>query len=258
MRVNSRCKVLCSACNKPIFASCYHYPGERLKLTEQDDGGKRLVRDRAGDVTVEWIYTAGELVETSAVSVPAVPSAHIEAIRAALSADVTHGAGPSPQENEMNERLIKLLCLAATASEDEILTAVEAKVGKVDSLAKELAIADAERSMLSAEVEIGRKAQAERDEDAFIATALSEGRIDAGEQDLWRDLFKADATRASSRMTERKPGQRTPAGQQRQADKAAPTVNPVVLSDRQLKFIVQMGMTPETYVANLAKGGHIQ
>lgn len=82
--------VECSACAAPIFTKCYHFPGDKLaEVTE--DGKKKLVRDRAGAVTVEWVYTEAELIECSVCNVPGVPSAGIDEIRAALAAGFPDG-----------------------------------------------------------------------------------------------------------------------------------------------------------------------
>ena len=145
--------VLCSACDVPVFTQCYHCPGDRLSEKVGDDGVKRLVRDRAGVTVVEWIYTSAELVETSLAPVPAVPSARIEGIRAALSA---HDGGSSPpgEPHDMNPKLFALLGLAATAGESEVLSAVESLVADRAELkiaTKDLAAANKELEILGAE-----------------------------------------------------------------------------------------------------------
>lgn len=78
--------VTCSACGTAVYTECYHWPGDRVSEEAGADGKKRYVRDRKGNLRVEWIFNDPSLVETSAVNVPAVPMAGIEAVRAALAA----------------------------------------------------------------------------------------------------------------------------------------------------------------------------
>ncbi len=201
--------VMCSACDAPVFSQCYHCPGDQLSEQVGDDGVKRKVRDRKGPITVEWIYTSAELVETSMAPVPAVPSAHIEGIRAALSA--AHGDIPSPEEETMNPKLLALLGLAATAGDPDVLSAVQ-------TLATEAAegrIAAKELSAANKELEILTKEKRKTEIDSFISDALLTGRIAKGDEASWRDLFELSATRARSRMAERAEGSATPVGQPR-------------------------------------------
>lgn len=229
--------VLCSACDAPVFSQCYHCPGDTLAEKVGEDGVKRKVRDRAGPITVEWIYTSAELVETSITPVPAVTSAHIEGIRAALSA---HGGGISPPEegNHMNPKLLELLGLAATAGDSEVLTAAESLVADRAELkiaTKELAAANKEMEILGVEK---RKSEA----DQFIADAFASGRIAKGDEASWRDLFELSADRARKRMAERPEGSATPAGQPRQSaanvtqdPAAAPTGDAIAETTKILK-----------------------
>ena len=76
--------VECSVCQAAVN-ECWHYPGQKL-AESITNGQKSYVRDRKGALTVEWVYTSAELTECSVVNVPAVPSAGIEGVRAALSA----------------------------------------------------------------------------------------------------------------------------------------------------------------------------
>lgn len=218
--------VLCSACDKPVLTECWHFPLDRLRESDMGEKGKKLVRDRAGDIVVEWVYTSAELVETSGVSVPAVPTAQIEGIRAALSA--ASNSGSRPQENDMHKlaTIATILGLAATASEDEVIAAVSKATAERDTLKKELAIVEADRKVLSAEVETYRAGETKRQEDDFIATALREGRMSTGEQGEWRDFFQLSAERARARMAERKPGSRTPVSLARQSAEASPASVP--------------------------------
>ena len=203
--------VLCSACNATVFSQCYHCPGDRLAEKIGDDGVKRNVRDRAGSIVVEWIYTDAELVETSVVSVPAVPSAHIEGIRAALSA---HGGMSPPEEAQiMNPKLLALLGLAATVGESEVLSAVEAL--RVD--ATEGKIAARELAAANKELEILNHEKRQSEADTFISDALLSGRIAKGDEDHWREFFTLSSDRARASMAKRAEGSATPVGQRRQS-----------------------------------------
>jgi hypothetical protein len=250
--------VLCSACNKPVLATCWHFPGDRLRESDEGERGKRLVRDRSGDIVVEWIYTSADLVETSGVSVPAVPTAQIEGIRASLSASALNNGGLRPQENLMHKlaTIATMLGLAATASEDEVGTAVTKLVGERDTLKKELAIVEADRKTLAAEVDTYRAGEAKRQEDDFIAAALSEGRITAGEDGVWRELFQASADRARIRMAERKPGSRTPVGLKRQTEDPPPDHVPVEIASSVDEEIRNQGATTDGVKKVLKQMGH--
>jgi len=204
--------VLCLACNES-YSKCWHYPGQTL-----EDG-----------TVVEIQYQDAELVETSAVPVPAITGTGVESIRAALSAlREGNSSGEEPRRDHMNliAKLAPILLLAAAASETEILTAVEALKRDHESTKKELAIADAENAKLSAKVGEFEATQLKHEEDDFVFNALKSGRIDKGDEQVWRDLFQANATRAKERMAARKPGQSTPVGQPRQSDKPAPAPTP--------------------------------
>jgi hypothetical protein len=100
--------VNCTACKTEIFEDCYHWPLDVL-----DDG-----------TVVEWEYTSAQLVETSAVTVPAVPATQIGEIRAALASEGR--AIPAPEERKrMSKKVTEMLGLAATAGDEEVLTAVK-------------------------------------------------------------------------------------------------------------------------------------
>jgi hypothetical protein len=200
-----------------LHASATTWPGDRLAEVESDDGSKRRVRKADGPITVEWIFTEAELVETSVVSVPAVPGAHIEGIRAALSAGPQFSDGDNTPKDIMTKLpvLATLLGLAATAGEDEVISAVE-------TLKAKHAILESENAKLSTEVETFRTAKKKSDEDNFITTAITSGRITLGDESVWRTLYKANATEAAKLMGERKPGCATPVGVKSQAGNEVP------------------------------------
>lgn len=208
--------VMCSACNSPIFSVCYHCPGDTLSEKTGEDGTKRLVRDPKGSVVVEWIYTSAELVETSIVPVPAVPSARIEGIRAALSA---HDGGIRPPGDDiMDPKLLALLGLAATAGVPEVLSTVEAlkrdaaEVGALRADAAELKIVRAELGVANQELATLRTEKRQSACDSFIAGALASGRIGKADEASWRALYELSSDRATTLMAERAEGTATPVG----------------------------------------------
>lgn len=218
--------VMCSVCNAPIFSVCYHCPGDTLSERTMDDGAKRLVRDPKGNIYVEWVYTSAELVETSVVPVPAVPSARIEGIRAALSA---HDGGVRPPGDDiMDPKLLALLGLAATAGVPEVLSAVEklkAGAGDAEALraenvllrqdAAELQIVRAELGVATQELTTLRTEKRQSACDAFISGALASGRIGKADEASWRALYELSSERATKLMADRAEGCATPVGQPR-------------------------------------------
>ena len=187
--------VLCSACGTEVLrGGCYHWPGDKLKL----EGGTEVVR-------IEWIYTAAELVETSEVSVPAVPGAALERIKASLAADDNgdRAAGAAlerpqpPQENRMKDiklALIGLLGLAATASDDEVTSAVSKLQRERDTLAASNAELSKAQAKLAAEAEAARIAIAAAETEEFLAEAVKAGKCAPGSklEGHLRDFFAVD------------------------------------------------------------------
>lgn len=175
--------VLCSACNKPVFSACYHWAGDRLR-EQVVDGQKRLVRDALGDVVVEFIFTAARLVETSAVSVPAVPSAQIEAVRAAVLADLGVSSDPDDgaQESCMSLKLalVPILCLAATASDDEVTAAVNSQHLELEALKAQHKVLTAKNAELAAQLAATEATAKKSAEDAFIESAIKSRKLAAG------------------------------------------------------------------------------
>ncbi len=214
--------VNCSACNAAIFTRCHHFPGDRLSERENDDGSKRRVLAPEGELVVEWVYTAAELVETSIVNVGGVPAAAFEGIRAALSAQfpqyraLTAPDGDGfPVELQTMKNLPVLatkLGLAATAGEDEVTSAVERIVTERNTLAAELKISEGERVTLASQVETYQAGEKKAVEDSFIRDALATGRISTGDEGAWRDLYQLSAEKATKRLAEKKAGSATPVG----------------------------------------------
>ncbi|MBA2718923.1 MAG: hypothetical protein H0U52_06750 [Chloroflexi bacterium] len=219
---------MCSACNAAIFTRCYHFPGDRLTERETEDGGKRKVRAADGDITVEWIFTEAELIETSTVLIGGVPTATFESIRTALGAEPSFRAVLAPDGDGFPEEqedmknllpvLVATLSLAPTAGEDDVIKAVTDLKSDRDTKVKELAIADAENTKLSAIVETHRATERKADEDKFVHDALSSGRITKADEDVWRDLYQSNADTAKTRLAKRTAGSATPVGAPRQSD----------------------------------------
>lgn len=240
--------VECSACAAAIFTKCYHWPGDRLRETTDADGNPIRVRDRAGSITVQWIYTSAELVECSVVSVPAVPGAHIDVVRAALAAAhpefraslAPDGDGFPVLSNgdEMKNfaALVAILSLAPTASEEEALRAAEQLKRDRDTATTKLQIAEGERDTLRTEVSGYREKDRKNGEDTFIRDALSSGRIAIADEPVWRKLFALNADDAKAEMAKRLAGCSTPVGQPRQtpAMEPAPTTGAPSGGDAQL------------------------
>jgi hypothetical protein len=211
--------VLCTVCNANFYR-CAHMPGTRYAERDDGAGGRVVVADPAGPMLCEVLYTAAELVETSDVNVPAVPSAQIEEIRAALAADPSFcapwapDAGGSGEENQMKNfaALVAMLGLAATAGEDEVLRAVEALKRDRDTQQAKLQIAETERARLAEVVQQHSATERKHAEDKFIRDALSTGRITVGDESMWRRLYAVDEAGAKSEMDKRVAGCAMPVG----------------------------------------------
>lgn len=158
--------VLCSACGTEVLSECWHLPLDEIKL----DGGD-------ASVLVEWVFTSAELVETSEVSIPAVPTARVEGIRAAMSA-VLHGA-PAPKELHMSIKLALagLLSVAATAGDEEFVSAVQKLKASHDALAAQNKALASEQARLTAEAAAAAAITAAREVEDFIAGAVLEGKL---------------------------------------------------------------------------------
>lgn len=262
--------VMCSACNAEIFSVCWHWPGDKLREVDLGEAGKKLKRDSTGDITVEWIFTESELVETSIVPVPAVPSAHIEDIRAALTASIPglrsaseregglhEDPDPDPhKENDMDPELLKLLGLAPTATKAEVLAAIEAKLKEAGADKAELAIAKASLSTFQTDIDGLKADKAKRDQDTFVLEALSSGRMAKGEEPMVRALYEASPERATKLMADRKAGSVTPVGAPRQsAVDPTPTLTitggarpSMSIADRRDRAIAVLAANPEAAV----------
>ncbi len=246
--------VVCSACDAPIFTQCWHCPGDRLAEQASEGGGTKKVRKADGPITVEWIYTEAELVETSLVNIGGVPAARMDEVRASLSAlsandnpflrDGREGAflhGDFPEEtDDMDPKLLALLGLPATATLSEVLAAISKRdaAGAADSA--ELAIAKAELAVVQADLGVLASAKKKTEEDAFISDALATGRIKVGDEPAWRVLHQTGTDRATKLMAERQVGSATPVGQPRQTN-PDPDVQPTLVITGGTRIIVPTG-----------------
>jgi hypothetical protein len=133
---NATGEMHCSIC-RADFYRCAHMPGERYAMKSDDDGVQRPVRDPNGPLVAELVYTEAELVETSAVSVPAVPSAQIRRIRSPLEVEAERIRSPleaatRPKEIEMS----KFTNLSATPVLDRAIAETLARSGEADLRAR--------------------------------------------------------------------------------------------------------------------------
>ena len=193
----------CSACNAPIFSQCSHWPGERLSEMADEGGAKRKVRDRNGSIVVEWVYTSAELVECSACNVPGVRDAEIEGIRAALAA---HFGGMQPREGDemLLTRLTSILGLAATASDDDVVRAVESQRSRLQIA--EDARDEAVKRALAAEAGLAAANElvARQQEDEFVLGGLLAGKINPGSkfETSLRAFWRQDAKGAEALLAD--------------------------------------------------------
>lgn len=205
--------VLCSLCGTEIFSECCHILGEEI-----------VKKPGSKPVTCEWIFTSVEIVECSAVNVPAVPGAQIEGIRAALSAALLSGSPPQGETKRMDPELLKLLGLAATASEAEFKIAVETLNKRTATLSAELGIANKDLAVVAAEREALKQAKLAADAKAFIDEAISLGKIAPSDTETWSNLYALDSAKSIELMAKRAAGQATPVGAPRQAPVIAPEI----------------------------------
>lgn len=262
--------VLCTVCNANFFR-CSHMPGQRYteRADESAPGGRTFVPDPTGTLVCECLYTAAELVETSGVNVPAVPSAQIEAIRASLAAAsdpagelaaawqqfralwAPDGDGLAAQEQhdmKFLQALAALLCLPPTASEDDVLRGAETMKRAGDTAKAELAIAQQDLKVANAENAILSGEKKKSAADKFIADALATGRITLGDEAAWREFYGLSKDKAEARMSERPAGAAMPVGVPRQSlsDATPPPVAPVAatLSTEATADLAKRGVDP--------------
>lgn len=238
---NPTAMVQCSVCQLDFYR-CSHYPGQRYVKDGTDE-----------TVVCEAIYTAAELKETSAVPIPAVPEAHIEAIRAALAAN---DSGEQPHgRKSMNPELIALLSLAATAgaNEENVIAAVKKLKSEATADRSELTIVKAELAMANSELATFRAAKRQADEDKFVGDALAQGKIGTADEVSWRGFYQASPERASAEMAKRAVGQSTPVGVPRAS--ATVPVDPKPVGNEADAAIAAAGGDPVKVRAGLRAAG---
>ena len=136
---------------------------------------------------VEWEYSDAELVETSAVNVPAVLGTElVEEVRAALAASgKPRPSRPQPitGDSEMLNRMKAILRLGDGASEDQIVEAVKALLARAEGAEARLELAEARAidELFDAAIEDGRL-ELVRDEKGDRV----QGRTEAGLRKLAR------------------------------------------------------------------------
>lgn len=156
--------VNCTACGTEVLTKCFHFPGD----TAKDANG--------AEVDVEWEFTAAELVETSEVSVPGVPSAAIEGFRAALALGKNPGAR-APTKDQMQQKLASILALAATASDDEITRAVESQRERLSIVESQRTDLAKENAQLKAKIAVQEEAESSRALTAFVEQGVADGKF---------------------------------------------------------------------------------
>lgn len=171
--------VHCTACKAEILTRCHHFPGDVLEDSDEP---------------VEWEFQDAELIETSEVPVPGVPSAGVEGIRAALAAQMS--ANPTAQEITMVSlaTIATRLGLAATASEAEVASAVDAWIVERDALREQLATAQRSIAETNARLAAHEAVLSKQAEDKFIADGVADGKITLGAHaDAMRAYFRSNA-----------------------------------------------------------------
>jgi len=196
--------VLCSGCGTEVLDACFHFPGDTISTDDEVEH------------VVEWVYTSADLVETSAVNVPAVPTAHIEGIRAALSAQQPDNP---ITRNHMNPKLLLALSLAATAGEPEVLSAVEALKRERDSARAELGVANAELDIVRKDYGVLAAEKRKFEEDDFITKEIQRGALHLGMEETTRELFRVNPTKCRELAAKRPDGSITPVSAPRQSAK---------------------------------------
>jgi hypothetical protein len=244
----------CSCCAAPMFGGdCPHWPGDEVKL---DGAGLHVI------VELQWRNVIGR--ETSGVTFPAVQGTGIEAVRAALAE-----YPKNRREATMLSKIIAALSLAATATEEEALGALQemkAKAVDADSLRARLSntetlfeaekeahrtvaseLADA-RKRYDELLEKGRKGE----EDALVKRALDEGRMRPGQRAMEaaiRALAQSDMKAAKEYvdgMTRLDPIGGPPQTPTRESQARGPGAQ-LGMTEEQIKMAASVGLTPEQW-----------
>lgn len=195
--------VICTACGTEVFTACWHCPFDVVKNAKGED------------VEVEWEISSAEIVELSECAIPAVPTAGIQAVRAAFAAPTpVTPSGTTPRRNppmSLTPALAAYLGISVDATEAEIDAATAKKSAGPALSADEQRIQQLEADLEKSTV------------DEFIAGGLAEGRMKPAEEATFRALFKASPDRARAALAKREIGSQTPAGLPAPSTKPDPT-----------------------------------
>ncbi len=205
--------VQCSLCKAPIRDCLWrlgHYRGS------EHDG--RIV---------EFVVMNAELIETSAVNVPAVREVRARGVRqlAQLEIDRLFVVGADlvgPGETSMKDgwkKLIAALGLSADANEDSAVAAVEAqaeelaearaRAARLDKINRELELTRSQLGDVTAELDTLRAKHARLEErtrteraDAFVSRAVASGKCAANSKTAawFRELFRGDEEAAEESL----------------------------------------------------------
>lgn len=208
-------RVTCSQCKTDILSECWHFPGDSVTVGDSE-------------VVVEWVYHKVDLIETSAVSIPAVRGTTVHDIRLALSpylANRPHLHRTRRTQPMSLKRICARLGLADGTGEDDVLAAIDALSTKHSESTTKLAAVSAQldeaRDALATERaahEALRTSLAQRDEDEFIAAGIEAGKIRPGSkfEGAMRKLYAMDADAAKEQLDAAQVI--TPVGKPRQSD----------------------------------------
>lgn len=246
-----------------------HFPGDEI----QHKGKK---------VTVEYVATDAEMVETSAVNVPAVRGTSTDGFRAALSAlfgsmELPTNRGMEPQKEKRMKNLMSRLGLSADASEASALEAFDAIVASVAnaeqrSAALEIELNAERESHVKTRAALAEFEAAEEKREGEKLSAKIDALYDAGK--LTRSADRAgnavaDPMEETLRKTFKACGEDTfdriaaglaakaPVASEKQSDDVSLPKPGRKISERQRAMNAQMGMDDEQFEANLKAGGVI-
>lgn len=228
--------VICSLCRTPVLDECWHWPGD---VVEGKGKNQR--------VTIEWIFHAAELIETSAVCVPAVLGTTVDDLRAVLATchKPARTTPPGRKEPMSYNRVKALLGLAADADEDAVAAAIEAAQASAENAQAALVAERAAHEALKASL-------AQQTEDAFIQSGVECGKLRPGSkfEAALRKLHAIDPEAAREQLDAAPVI--TPVGALRQSDKPPPPEDgPGELTHQQL---ANAGITdPAAYYAKYGR-----
>lgn len=161
-------KILCAIHRGRARMDCSCWAGQEVEV----DGKRRIA---------EYEFSDAELPEVSAVNSPAVGGTRIDEVRAALAAEIDHYNGRSSPIMTTMPTLAARLGLAATASEAELVTALDARARESEAT---LAVAtqraaNAEQALapLRAELATALAAAQAGTIDTALAGAYLDGRL---------------------------------------------------------------------------------